>query len=386
MWRYRYTVLLLCLAAYFAIRFAQLVISPVVPAIIDTFGVSRGAVGLALTGMWAAYALSQLPSGVFGNRFGERAVVLVALAVTALGAGLVAGAPVFPVLFAVVLLLGIGAGLYYNAATALLTRLFENVGRAVGTHRVGSQVAGLVAPVAAAVVLDYGWRVAPLLGGVVSIAVLGGFALHVRSTEPVDPDTSLRDVVALGALSGLLRRPAIALPTAVAMLGEFVLLATMSFLPTFLVEHHGIALPTAGFLFSAYFVAVAVSQPASGWLSDRIGRDAVLVATMSTGIVGFATLAAGSTITSALPAVLLAGFGMSWTVPLQSRVMDALSAADRGAGFGLVRTLYILFGALGPTVVGTLADVAGWSAAFWVLVTMLGGALALLAGFNVREW
>ena len=56
--------------------------------------------------------------------------------------------------------------------------------------------------------------------------------------------------------------------------------------------------------------------------------------------------------------------------------MDNLGDAERGAGFGLVRTVYMVVGALGSVVVGVLSDVAGWSAAFGLLSAFMGVAFA----------
>ena len=55
---YRYVVLALCTLAFAATMVARLAISPVVPEVTATFSVSTGAVGLALSGMWAAYAVT----------------------------------------------------------------------------------------------------------------------------------------------------------------------------------------------------------------------------------------------------------------------------------------------------------------------------------------
>ncbi len=375
-WRYPNTVLVLCLAAYFAIRFAQLIISPVIPVLINDFGITRAGIGIALTGMWVVYAFSQLPSGVFADHYGERRVVVLSLALAGVAIVAAAGAPVFPVFFLFVLVLGVGAGLYYNAATALLTRLHDQIGRAVGTHRIGSQVAGLLAPIVAAGLIGFGWRPTLLVGGAIPFVVLLGFVGIVRPTEPVNPDVRLRNTVSLAVLWRLLHRPPIAFATAIAVLGEFAILATMSFLPTFLVQYHGYSLSLAGVLFSGYFAVVALGQPGSGWLSDRIGRDPVLGLTMLAGVIGFTSLAIGpSSLYLVAPAVALVGVGMSWGSPLQSRVMDDLEDEDRGVGFGLVRTLYILLGAMGNTVVGATADLWGWGVAIGIL-----GALLALAG------
>ncbi|MFB6141923.1 MAG: MFS transporter, partial [Halorientalis sp.] len=158
-WPYRYTVLVLCTVAFAATMVARLAISPVVPDVVDTFATSNAAVGLALSGMWAAYAVTQFPSGLFGDRYGERRVILVALAGTVLVSALLAFAPSYPFFLAGTVLLGVATGLHYSVATTLITRQFSAVGRAIGLHVAGGPVAGLVAPVAAAAVAArFGWR------------------------------------------------------------------------------------------------------------------------------------------------------------------------------------------------------------------------------------
>jgi len=50
---------------------ARLLVSPIVPLVILEFDVTKSAVGIALTGMWACYALGQFPGGVLADRYGE---------------------------------------------------------------------------------------------------------------------------------------------------------------------------------------------------------------------------------------------------------------------------------------------------------------------------
>lgn len=158
-WSRRRRTLAVCVSAYFGVRFCQVVLGPVVPQLIRTFETSAGSVGLALTGMWILYAAVQVPSGVFADRFGERTVVVASLAVTAvatLGVALAPSALSFGVAVAAV---GFGAGIYYNPATTLLDRTTGTVGQAIGVHRVGGQLAGILAPVGAAVLSHrFGWR------------------------------------------------------------------------------------------------------------------------------------------------------------------------------------------------------------------------------------
>jgi len=377
--QYKYVALALCTLAFTATMVARLVISPVVPAITAEFAVSKGAVGLALTGMWAAYAVTQFPSGVLADRFGERRVILLAVGLTAVASLLLAVAPNYAVFAVMAVVLGAGAGLHYTVATSFLARHFDRVGRAIGIHVTGGPVAGLIAPVAAAAVaVRYGWRPAILLGAVVAAPVFVLFWLRIERTDPAQPDVAMRSRFEIGPLRELLARPEIRYTTVMAVGGAFCWQATASFLPTFLIEYHGQSPAMASVLFSAYFVVHGVSQPFLGNLSDRVGRDSVAAAVFGVGIVGYGALVVGSGL-AVLVAVPLVGIAMSWGAPVQSRFIDVLSAEERATGFGLVRTVYMLLGALGSVVVGTLSDVAGWSVAFGLLAAVLAVECLLAA-------
>jgi len=167
--------------------------------------------------------------------------------------------------------------------------------------------------------------------------------------------------------------------------GAFCWQATASFLPAFLIEFRGFSAARASALFSAYFVVHGVTQPVLGGLSDRLGRDAAAAVAFGVGVVGYSALvvAPGAAVLAAVP---LVGVAMSWGAPVQSRFIDHLSERERAAGFGLVRTVYMLLGATGSVVVGTLADVGGWPVAFGLLVGLLGVEFCLAATAAAGVW
>ena len=383
-WRYRHTALVLCTLAFTATMVARLAISPLVPRITSEFGVTNATVGLALSGMWLAYALAQFPSGVLGDRYGERLVILTAVGATAVASLLIAFSPSIGVFMLFTVLLGAGAGLHYTVATTFLAKQFDDIGRAIGVHVAGGPIAGLAAPPLAVLVGSrYGWRAGILLGVAVAVPVFALFAWRVRPTEPLRPDQEMRERFALDSLVELLSRPPILYTTGLATLGAFTWQATASFLPTFLEVGSGLSAALSALLFSLYFLVHGGTQPVTGSLSDRFGRDATAMGTMSAGIVGYGLLVATARFDLGLvPTVVAVGFvgvAMSWGAPVQSRFMDLLSDAERGAGFGLVRTAYMVVGASGSVVVGTVSDVAGWAPAFGLLAGVMAlGLVALL--------
>ena len=385
-WRYRNTVLLLLMGAFFSTMVARLSISPLVPDIIATFQVSKGAVGLALTGMWAAYALMQLPGGVLADRYGERPVILAAIALTGLASALLATSPAYLAFVAFTALLGAGTGLYFPAATSLLTKLYRNTGQAIGFHISGGDSAGLVTPALAVYVgLRYGWHAGLALGAVVALPVLALAAWRIRATPPTHGGRTLREQVDLRVLARLLTNPAIAYTILLAVILAFTFQATLSFFPTFLVEYWGVSTARASLLFAGLFALWILTSPLLGRLSDVVGRDAVLAlatVAMAVGIVLLLTVTAGPL---ALLGVAFLGGGMGWGGVIASRFMDNLSEADGSTGYGLVRLVYVLLGSLGSVVTGALADASGWPVAFGLVVVLLLfagttlGAVRLLA-------
>jgi YNFM family putative membrane transporter len=374
-WQYRHTVLTLCVLAYFGIRFIEFALSLVFPDIQETFGTSVFTIGVAVTASTITYALPQLPSGALGDRFGERAVIIAALGLTGLGSLILAAAPAGGFIVLGMALIGAVSGAYYSPATALLTDLFDETGSAIGIHRIGAQVVGFTGPVVAFVGVTYGWRVVPLLSVLVTVPILVGFGVLVRSRSPPRPELSFTERVHPSALTGLLSRPNIAFSTAIAGFGQFADTATFSFLPYILRRYHDLSPEVAGILFSLYFAVILVAQPASGRLSDRLGRDPVTVAALLTGVAGYLLFLVGATFAVVAAAVVLIGLGMGWSPPVQARIVDHLDEDQRGVGFGLVRTVYIAFAGLCGIVIGGAATISGWASA----IVILAGAMAVPA-------
>lgn len=379
-WRYRETVLALCTAALFVTMAGRLAISPVVPEIAAEFGVSNGVLGAALSGMWVAYALAQFPSGVIADRIGERPVILASIGGTGIAAVVIALSPGLFVFVAGTILLGGLAGLHYSVATSLLTRTYDGIGTAIGIHNGGAPLAGVVTPVVVAwVAVAAGWRVAVGLAGIVAVPVFALFAWRVHPTEPRRPDEPMRARLEPGTIRELLTRRSIVFTGIVAVICDFTWQALASFLPTFLVAYHGYSATFAGTLFAAYFLAQGVLQIGVGILADRVGRDATTAGCMIAGIAGLGALVLAPGLGTILAGLLSLAVGMGWAAAVFPRFMDLLSTDEQGAGFGLIRTAYMVVAASGSVVVGSLADLFGWAVAFGFPTALLGVVCLLLA-------
>lgn len=370
-WRSRHSLLVLVFVAALSTNVVRVVLSPLLPAIIDGFGVSTGTIGIALTGMWAAVALTQLPGGLLADRFGERRVILASLGVTAVSGGLLAFAPTILTFAVVAVVLGAGVGLYYPAGTALLTRQFDNTGGALGVHAAAGPVGGLVAPlIATSVAVRYGWRTGVAAGAGVVLVALVLVASGIRSTPPLRSDEGPRGLVDPSALGALLGRPQVAYTTAIAFATGYAWQAFVTFFPTFLVSYHGFSTERAGLFFGVIFVFSAVGLPVVGRISDTLGRDAVMAVVLSLVAAGFGLFLAADGSYLLLGTVVV-GSGMNWGGVLHSRYMDAFSADERGTGFGLARSVAMLLAASGNALTGTVAEAAGWEFAYGLVVVLL---------------
>jgi MFS family permease len=372
--------------AFFVTMVARLTLSPLVPDIIDSFGVSKSATGIALTGMWAAYALFQFPGGTLADRIGERGTITFAIGATGVASLILAFAPSFLWLAIFAVVLGTGAGFYYTAGSAYLTRQFENTGRALGIHEIGASAAGLIAPVAVAfLAARYGWRAGPILPAVLAFVVVGLIVRRLPRTPAVTPDRTLREQLDIERLWLLLSRPEIRFTAILAVPGYFTWQSFASFFPTFLVEYAGLATPTASIIFGGVFAVTLVGTPTLGSISDSIGRDRSLMMAFAIGSIGFIVFLVGNGWPSIVLGSLLVGGGLSFPGVINSRFMDHLSSTERGTGFGLVRTIVLLLSSLGSGVTGSLADGWGWSVAYGFTALLFAGLAGVLLLKSVRQ-
>ncbi len=379
----RSTILALTIAGNFSQLGARMLISPLVPAIMATFLVSKGDVGLVLTGMWAIYALFQYPGGTLGDRFDERRILLLSLGLTGVTALMVANAPTFPLFGLFVLLLGAGAGLYFPVASSMLTKRYEGTGQALSLMTGGGSIAGLVYPAMAGfLVVLVGWRPTLMVGGVVALLVFGAAVLFTDS--PSGGRDSTIQWLSLGDMRSILRRPGLLPTIGLSVAFGFTWQGIASFFPTFLFEYWHVSETTAGVAFGALYLLSSSAQPFAGRLSDAFDRDIAMVVSASLTASGLAILLFAPSLPWVVLGVVVLGIGISWPGVVQARIMDHFSDDERGRGFGFIRAIYMFLGSTGSVVVGTLAETFGWVIAYGGIIGLLSLVLVALGLTKIR--
>jgi MFS family permease len=148
-------------------------------------------------------------------------------------------------------------------------------------------------------------------------------------------------------------------------------------LPAIMAEF-AVGIATAGWLVTAYLVAMASLQPIAGRLGDRLGRGRMILG----GLVYFGLASIAATSAASFP--LLVGFRVQQAIaaamvlPNATALLREVVPADRRAGhYGLVGGAVALAAAAGPLVGGLVAGAAGWRAIFSVSLPLVLIALVL---------
>lgn len=386
----RYDALALTALVWFLGKFLRYAFPPLFGQFGAIYGVSRTALGAAYTGLMLVYAAMQFPSGFVADRLGSVGVITVGGVVTGLGAfALVVNAP-FVVLAGGMLLVGAGTGTYKTVAIELLSRIYPSeTGRSLGVFDTVGSLAGVAAPAAVVVatslpgVFGAPWRTLFLVGSLAVLAVALAFLVRVPrhlSDRPTAAGGS-DGTPPLRVYVGLFRRPKFSAFVAVTVLFSFAYNGLVAFLPLYLTGAGGLPSVTANLLFSGLF-AVSLVQLATGEASDRVGVLPLLAGTLVTataGLVGLVVLSGTAGAIGLGASVIVLGVGAHGYRPVRGAYLVAVlpDSVAKGA-LGVVRTLLVAAGAVGPAAVGYLSEVSGFRAAFGVLIAVLGVATALI--------
>lgn len=381
-WTYRSRVLGLCTLAFFITMCARLIISPLVPSITSEYNISNTLIGLALTGMWVTYSFTQYPSGILGDKFGEKRVILLAIGGVVISSLSIALAPIYPIFLISCIVLGGLGGLHYTTATSLLSRSYKDIGKVIGIHNAGAPVAGVIIPITAIwIQVRYGWRIAiisiTIAGLIIFIMLVGG----IRKTPPQNPNSTLRDQVRIKSLKELLFRRPVIFTLYISFIGTFVWQGLASFLPAFLIQYMNQSPGIAGGLFSFYFIIQGVAGILIGAGSDRYGRDVMVACCMGCSSLGIIWLITTPTLISTVGAIILIGVGMSYHAAVLARFIDNFSEKEEAWGLGLVRTIYGIVGGMGSFAVGFFADFFGWGTS-WIILGLLTTSVFILVILN----
>jgi len=368
---------------------------PVLKLIQDDLGMNLFLAGWILSTFTVIGLLMGSVSGAAADALGHRRMLLTGLFVQAAGSVAGAAAGHAWLLFGTRILEGMGFLLVIVSAPTLIFRVTHSRDMRLALSGwscflpFGVALIMLIAPVLTA---HFGWRGLWVINGMILIA----YALlaarltrklpHPKTRRHVTPRSIARDILTTSTSIG---------PLLLAVIfSTYTLqwLAVMGFLPTLLMEEHGMSLGRASLL-TALVVAINVPGNLSGgWLMSRGARRSHLIISASL-IMGVCSLLiygsafpfpiryAGCLLFSGtgglLPAAILSGAPAH--APRPDLVATTNGLIMQGSQFGQT---------VGPPVLGLLVSgYGGWHVAPWLLCTaaLMGAGLSFCLAYLERR-
>lgn len=322
------------------------------------------------------YVSGLLLSGYIARALGHRWTIVVSIAGG--GAAFVVLSLLHnPTLFHLVLLLGgFANGLYPGSGIASVVALVPDThrGKALGLHEVGPNLAFMVAPIAAALLVPgWGWRGLFLASGSFVVLVAMVFAIFGRASEEAGAPPNF------GNLFELARNPAFWTISALFVVGAIAAFGVYSVLPTYLINDQGLDERLVNSLIGFSRVSGTFAILAAGGMVDRIGVKPVLAIVL--GVTGCTTallgLASGPLL---LVAVFLQPAIIGAVMPV---LLNALSGATKPGIRSLAVALAIPMANLGgsglaPLILSALGAAGMFRVAFVVLGAGVVASLALV--------
>ncbi|RKP56035.1 MFS transporter [Pararobbsia silviterrae] len=355
--------------------------------------------------------------GIYGDRVGRKKALSLTIALMALGTGMIGVLPTYaaigmaaPILVVIARLIqGVSAGGEFSGATTMLIEFaprdrrgffgsFQMCSQALA-FSLGSAVAFLLTRHLDAVQLQsWGWRL-PFLAGI----LVGPVGWIIRSKIDESPeflacmaDAARADAHAAKApLRDVLRQypRELVASTAICVVGTVSAYVFVFFLPIFAKQTLGIAAADANFASFVGTAVILVMCPFAGYLSDRVGRKAVLVF----GMLGYGAAAwycfGRLVATPSAHTLLMLELGVSvfmsfiWG-PMPIILTEVLPVSVRSTGAALTYNVAVMmFGGLAPFINTWLVKATGSPLAplYYVMFSIFVGCVgaALLPG--VRE-
>ena len=349
------------------------------PVLREEYGLSLSQVGALLSAAWVGACVTLLPWGLAADRYGERLVLTIGLAGSAVCLVGAAYAGSFEVLFALLVLAG-ATGASVNSASGRAVMFWfspEERGLALGIRQTAVPLGALlVAIVVPSLTADGGSRAAFLFLAVLSGlgALAGGLVLRDRPGHEVEFESvmgTLRDrrIWRLSIASGLY------VYAQVAIIGFGVL---------FLHDEHGLSDTHAALVIAVALVLGAASRIAAGRWSDLVGSRIrplrQLGLALALAVLITAALAGGPLSLLIAGIALAGGLSMAWNGLAFTAVAELAGAARSGAAIGLQQTVLSAAGMIVPVVFAETVDLGSWAFAF-----LVAAMLPIVGWYSLRR-
>lgn len=359
----------------------QFKVPPIMPLVMDALHLDAAHAGLLMSCFAITGLLLAIPVGFILQKLGPRKTGLIAISFIVCGSALGAFSRTVAVMLGSRFLEGAGMSFISIVSPAIVAVTFSESqrGKAMGILAawvpLGSTIMFLFAPFLAA---HWGWKSVWWFG--FAYAVVAG-ALYFFLIQPPEAFPGKEAAIGREDIAKVLRNRNVWLIGVLFCCFNFVYLAFVTWVPTFLNQIQHTTLAYASFIISLMTILGIVLSPIAGWVSDKIGsRRPICVIPMFLlmllfpitmhiqGILLYPFYIAIGIITGFIPTGVFSSGAEALSDQRLSGMVMAIILTGQYAGM-----------LLGPFLFGaTMGSSAGWSTAFWMLapVCAIGAAAA----------
>lgn len=362
----------LCALGVFCFISYNLVRMPVLALFAESLGAGPERIGLIVSVSTITGVLLKLPSGALSDIYGRKMLLRIGVVAFGLPPFIYPFISDLNALTALRFVHGLATAIFAPSALATVADLYkERRGAALGTYTACTQSGSLLGPFLGGwLAYSAGFSTAFVTAGLFGcIAILIFFSLHLDEPPPRVREKGLAPVLAEMAKGFLaVARNRKVLITSSTDAAKMVANgALMAFLPLYGLSV-GLNAGQVGLLFSVQAVTSFLSKPVMGRVSDRVGRQPLIVIGLAICAGTFITMPHVGSFTVLL--LLSSGFGFGEAVVSSSSaalVADSSEFKRLGAGMGMQGTVMDIGHASGPLLAGVLIAHVSYQGAFAVI-------------------
>ncbi|EIW18737.1 MFS transporter [Pelosinus fermentans] len=368
---FKHSQLLVLSVAAFLLMLGDGMVLALLPQTVITLANSSSLVGYLASTYAFAQVASQLPIGVFADRWGFKFFVLMGYILSVIAGLLFYSTNSVNLIFCGRILQGIGEAPILSLAPAVLSlRYPENKGKAIGVYNASIYLGMTIGPFLR-VVLFKTWSDNQIFLFYAILCVAGAIIIACSMKNKLKNQNVVTETITIKSLLALTRNPQIlAVLSGIALYGAgFGIFMTI--IPAFLILVKGYSQSYINIFFSLFYIAISMAQIVIGCLSDRLGRQVFM-------IVGMLAAAGGLAISLyfdhfALTAALcFSSFGLgTYYLASMAFLNEKVSDGNKGAITGI----YYLFWGIGmfwgPLILNSYIEENSYSLGFYIFSEML---------------
>lgn len=359
------------------------VVSPALPAMANSLGVSDARIGLVMTALTLPPMVLSPVIGIASDLYGRRTIALPAAFLFGISGVAIAFVSDFTTILLLRGLQGVAIAGLAPVAITLLGDLYsgETGTTAQGIRTSTAGIALSLVPLIAGWLAGFSWRTPFLLFGIAFLIVGVGFKYIPETSTKVGEGNRLRE--SLSEYRRSVRDEFTDVSLLVVIIGGFVrffsLFAFLTFIPIFAVRSLGATSFEVGIIIGLTGVRIAVSPTAGRWVA-RFSRRLTLVGALGMLAASFALLPFATNVLTLGALAVVHSMGDAILSPV---VNDAATAAVRAENRnGVVSAMRVLKEAgktVAPIVLGVLLAIGGFEIVFVATAGLLVGyAIAVL--------